>query len=195
MENDIFYREVSVEPDEGQSRVFNFVASDETVDSYGDIVRADGWDLRRYKRNPIVLFNHSSMLPVGFSPKVGINGKRLEATIRIAEEGTSELIDTVYKLMKQRILRAVSVGFRATVTPIPIRDKEDRITGFEFNGQELLENSIVSVPANPNALALAKSWGVRESTLQRLAAQDAIVQAAARQRQLTLLRLGASSRR
>jgi hypothetical protein len=64
----------------------------------------------------------------------------------------------------------------------------------EFNGQELLENSIVSVPANPNALAAAKSFGARDSTLNRLVEQDAIVQNSIRQRKLDLLRLGVSSK-
>ena len=195
MEPDVFYREVEFEPIDLASRLFRFVASDETPDSYGDVVRADGWDLRRYKRNPIILFGHDSRMPVGFSPKTGLDGKRLIADVKLADEDTSDFIDTLFKLMSQKIVRAMSVGFRATVPPIPIRDKEDRITGFEFNGQELLENSIVSVPANPNALSLAKSWGARDTTLNRLVAQDAIVQAAKRQRQLTLLKLGVPSKR
>lgn len=37
---------------------YSFVASDETADRYGDIVRVAGWDLANYKRNPIVLFQH-----------------------------------------------------------------------------------------------------------------------------------------
>ena len=192
-----YFREVEIRAAGGNElgdREFEFIASDETPDSYGDIVKAEGWDLKRYKKNPIVLFNHSSSMPVGYSPKTWIDDTKLICRIKLADEGTSEFIDTLYKLMKQRILRAMSVGFRATKDVEIIRGKENEFLGLLFNGQELLENSIVSVPANPNALSLAKSWGVRDSTLNRFVEQDAIVQAAHRQRQLDLLQLGVSSK-
>ena len=192
-----YFREVEIRAAGGNElgeREFEFIASDETPDSYGDIVKAEGWDLKRYKKNPIVLFNHSSSMPVGYSPKTWVDDTKLICRIKLADEGTSEFIDTLYKLMKQRILRAMSVGFRATKDVEIIRGKENEFLGLLFNGQELLENSIVSVPANPNALSLAKSWGVRDSTLNRFVEQDAIVQAAHSQRQLDLLQLGVSSK-
>ena len=197
----VFYREVELRATatggaELGEREFEFLASDETPDSYGDIVRVEGWELKRYKKNPIVLFNHQSSVPVGHSPKTFIDEERnaLLTRIKLADEGTSDFIDTLYKLMKQRIVRAVSVGFRPTKDVEIIRDKEGFFMGLEFNGQELLEISVVSVPANPNSLALAKSWGAKESTLRRMAEQDAIVQNALRQRKLDILKLGVSSR-
>lgn len=195
--NRVYYREVelrTVGPELGE-REFEFLASDETPDSYGDIVSVEGWDLKRYKRNPIVLFNHRSDTPVGHSPKTFIDEvkKALICRVKLADEGTSDFIDTLYKLMKQRIVRAMSVGFRATKDPEILRDKDGNFLGIKFVGQELLENSIVSIPANPNSLSLAKSWGAKESTLQRIVAQDAIVQASIRQRQIDLLKLGVSS--
>ena len=193
----MYYREVQIRAAGGNElgeRQFEFVCSDESEDSYGDIVRADGWDLKRYKKNPIVLFNHNSSMPVGFSPKCFVEGKSLKAVFQLADEGTSDFIDTLYKLMKQRIVRACSVGFMPNADVEVRRDKEGHFLGYEFKGQELLENSIVSVPANPNSLALAKSLGAKESTLQRLVEQDAIVQASIRQRKIDLLRLGVSSK-
>lgn len=196
-ENRVFFREVEVRAAGGNElgeREFQFVASDETPDSYGDIVRAEGWDLRRYKRNPIVLFNHKSDVPVGHSPKCVVEEKALLCRVKLADEGTSDFIDTLYKLMKQRIVRAMSVGFRPTKDVNIMRDKDGNFLGLEFNGQELLENSIVSVPANPNSLSLAKSWGAKDSTLSRLVEADALVQASIRQRQIDLIRLGVSSK-
>lgn len=195
----VYYREVEIRVAGGTDlgeREFEFLASDETPDSYGDIVRVEGWDLKRYKRNPIILFNHKSDVPVGHSPKTAIDDARnaLVSRIKLADEGTSDFIDTLYKLMKQRIVRAVSVGFRPTKDVEILRDKEGNFEGLEFNGQELLEISIVSIPANPNSLSLAKSWGAKESTLRRMAEQDAIVQNSIRQRKIDLLRLGASSK-
>ncbi len=198
-EGRMYYRQVEIRANGGNElgdREFEFVASDETPDSYGDIVRVEGWDLKRYKKNPIILFNHQSSVPVGYSPKTYINDDKsaLISRVKLADEGTSDFIDTLARLMKQRIVRAMSVGFMPTKDVEILRDKDGNFQGLEFNGQELLENSIVSVPANPNSLALAKSWGAKDSTLRRISEQDAIVQAAARQRQLDLLRLGVSSK-
>ncbi len=33
-------------------RTIRFVASDETVDRYGDVVSVEGWQLANYKKNP-----------------------------------------------------------------------------------------------------------------------------------------------
>ena len=136
------------------------VASDETVDRYGDIIRAEGWELANYRANPIVLFGHSSYSPIGQSHS-RVEGKTLLSTIKLANAGTSPEIDYYRALIEQGILRATSVGFMPTKAVVPILDKDKRITGFEYNGQELLELSVVSVPANPAALALAKSMNLQ----------------------------------
>lgn len=164
---------------------FEFVASDETVDRYGDVVRVSGWELANYKRNPIVLFQHQNANPVGISTKVWIDGKKLMSRIKLAAEGTSAFIDTLRKLLDQNIIRAVSVGFGVTKEPNLIRDvKNDRVTGYEFVGQELLEISLVSVPANPSALSLAKSLSIPDLHMQRVfsqvSAKDASVHTVAR---------------
>lgn len=188
----IFHRSADVE--EVGEREYRFIASDETPDSYGDVVAADGWDLKRYRRNPIVLWQHDSRQPIGISTKFGVEDGKLVHTIRLAAEGTSEMIDTLNKLMKQKIVRAVSVGFRSLVDPEIIRDKDGAFKGLKFIKQELLELSVVSVPANPNSLSLAKSWGVRDATVNRIFGQkDAFVQRSVNARRLALLRLGASA--
>lgn len=148
---------------------FQFVASDESTDRMGDVIRVAGWELAQYKRNPIVLFQHQSSNPVGISTKVWLEGKTLMAQIKLAAEGTSPFIDTLRKLLAQGIIRAVSVGFMPTKQPNYIRDKtNDRVTGLEFVGQELHEISLVSVPANANALATAKSLHIPDLHVQRI---------------------------
>lgn len=153
---------------------YEFVASDETPDRYGDIVRVAGWELKNYRKNPIVLFGHRQDNPVGISSKVWVDGTKLMHRIKLAAEGTSDFIDTLRKLVDQRIIRAVSVGFRVTAEPVYIRDpKTERITGMEFVGQELLEISLVSVPANPAALATAKSMNIPAAHMERIFAKPA----------------------
>jgi HK97 family phage major capsid protein len=66
--------------------------------------------------------------------------------------------------VKAGVLRAVSVGFSADdVEPI----KDSKKGGFRFLKQQLLECSLVGIPANPNALQVAKSLGASDET-QRL---------------------------
>lgn len=143
------------------------IASDETIDRYGDIIRADGWNLEHYQKNPVVLFAHDTHSPVGTATRVWRDGTRLCARIKLATQGTSELIDALRSLVAQKIIRAISVGFMPTKEPKRIRDAEDHVTGFEFIGQELLEMSLVAVGANPEALALAKSLNLSAEVMQR----------------------------
>ena len=134
---------------------YEFVLSDETPDRMGDIIRVKGWELDQFKANPVALFAHAHDKMIGTWKNVRIEGKRLIGRLSLAEPGTSELIDTLRKLIEQRIAKAVSVGF------MPMegqpRDKNDPFGGWEFTKAALHEVSVVSVPANPNALSLAKA--------------------------------------
>ena len=182
-----------------ENGVYEFVASDETVDRYGDIVRVSGWDLKNYRRNPIVLFGHQHSNPVGKAVKTWIEDKALKVRIKLADEGTSPFIDTLRKLVDQDIVRAVSVGFRPTSKPNYLRDEEnDRITGLEFVGQELLENSLVTVPANPMALNTAKAMGIPEEHIRRVFSdrpRGASFPLGLQRAALELAKLGASSKK
>ena len=129
----------------------DFVLSDESVDRMGDVIRADGWDLRQFKANPIALFGHSHDQILGVWENVRIEGKKLMGSLRLAKPGTSPLIDTVRSLLEQKILKSVSVGFQ------PIESTPRKSGGYDFTKSALHEVSVVAVPANPNALAVAKA--------------------------------------
>lgn len=140
-----------------------FVLSDGTVDSYGDIVEPTGWDLRRFKKNPIALFGHSSSFPIGTWSDVRVDGGKLKGRLDFAKQGTSFRIDELRKLVEQGVLRAVSVGFRA-IKAEPI-DPEKPYAGQRYLKSELMEASLVSIPANPAALSLAKGLNLSDETL------------------------------
>lgn len=179
---------------DAEARRVTFIASDETVDRYGDIIRVEGWELVNFKRNPVLLFGHNSRdLPIGRVPEVKVEGKRLLATAEFRPEGDNAFTDDVWKALQSGFLNAVSVGFLPTVEPKIIRDEDDRFAGFEFVGQELLELSVVPVPANPAALALARDLGLSAEAQRRLLVSDeravARVAAEQRRRSITLARL------
>lgn len=141
----------------------DFVLSDATVDRYGDVVEPAGWDLRNFKKNPIALFGHNSGFPIGRWENVRVEGGKLVARLMLAAKGTSARIDELAGLVEQGILRAVSVGFRP-IESEPI-DKNRPYGPQKYTKQELLETSLVSVPANPAALALAKSLNLSTETM------------------------------
>lgn len=184
---------------DNSERSMTFVASDESVDRYGDIIRASGWDLSNFKNNPVLLFGHDShAVPIGKVPDIRVEGSRLIAGVKFRPEGDNADADDVYSALKGGFLSAVSVGFLPTVKPNYIwapddPDHEKWPTGYEFVGQELLELSVVPVPANPQALALARSLHLSEATQRRLLIFDEreVSRVAAQQRRntLTLARL------
>lgn len=140
-----------------------FVLSDATVDRYGDIVEPDGWVLDNFRENPIALFGHSGSFPIGKWENIRVEKGRLVARLKLAARGTSARIDELIGLVEQGILRAVSVGFRPLKSE-PM-DPKKPYGAQRYKAQELLETSLVSVPANPAALALARSLNLSSETM------------------------------
>jgi HK97 family phage prohead protease/HK97 family phage major capsid protein len=140
-----------------------FVLSDATVDRYGDSIVASGWDLTSFKKNPIALFAHSHDYPIGTWTNLRVEGEKLVGKLKLAERGTSARIDELIGLVEQGILRAVSVGFMPKKSEPMNPDKP--YAGQKYLKQELLETSLVSVPANPSALAIAKSINTSDETI------------------------------
>jgi HK97 family phage prohead protease/HK97 family phage major capsid protein len=140
-----------------------FVLSDGTVDRYGDIVEPTGWDLKNFKKNPIALFGHNSSFPIGKWSDLRVEAGKLIGRLTLAKRGTSYRLDELIGLVEQGILRAVSVGFRP-IKAEPI-DAERPYGPQRYLKSELLETSLVSVPANPAALALAKSLNVSDEIM------------------------------
>lgn len=155
----------SAELTETRGGEFEFVASTATRDRYGDIVVQD-WDLSQYKRNPIVLFGHDSTRPVGTATHVAVEKGKLVSRLKLADEGTSADVDFLRKLVAQNIIRAVSVGFLPGKSEI-IRSETGDFTGFRYSQNALVEISLVSVPANPQALAVARSLDISDEFTAR----------------------------
>lgn len=140
-----------------------FILSDATVDRYGDVIEPAGWVLSNFKKNPIALFGHSASFPIGTWQDVRVEAGKLIGRLQLAARGTSARLDELISLVEQGILRAVSVGF------IPIKgepiDPARPYGPQRYTKQELSECSLVSVPANPSALQLAKSLNLSQETI------------------------------
>ena len=137
----------------------SYVLSDATVDRYGDVIDPRGWQLDWFRRNPIALFNHNANAPIGTWRNIRVDDDALVADFEPAAKGTSQRVDEILSLIEQDILKATSVGFRG------IHSEPIKSGGTRYTEQELLETSIVSVPANPAALAIARGLKISDDTM------------------------------
>ncbi len=141
------------------TRSARFVMTDESIDSYGDEVKAKGCQLDRFLANPIALRNHRHCDVIGTWSGVEIKPTSVEGDMTLALEGTSELVDETFSLMSQGILRACSIGFMPIKIEMKYDDQARPLWEFIIHEWELYECSVVSVPANPNALAKSMKEG------------------------------------
>lgn len=143
----------------GDSREVTFIISSQSVDRMGDTISVDGWDWKAWEANPVVLWAHDQRsLPVAKGVKIWRDGAVIKATAEFPTADVHPFGAQVYELLKFGALNACSVGFN----PLEwswVEDK-DRPYGIDFKRQELLEFSVVPVPANADALVTAKAAGV-----------------------------------
>ncbi len=138
---------------ERQARV---ICSTGSIDRAGDIVVQDGIDLSAYKENPIVLWGHDTNQPIAKAVDIGVVDGNLMATVEFPPIGTSAKSDEICALVKAGVISAVSIGF----TPIETEplDKSNPNKGPQrYVKSELGEFSFVSVPANKDALTVARA--------------------------------------
>lgn len=141
---------MTVRAQNDETRSVDVVASSMAIDGYGEIVAQD-WDLKRYKGNPVVLYGHNSWgLPIGFAENVRVEEDKLLATLKFVDARANPLAEQVWQGIVQGSLRAVSVGFRSKAASSKNVNGKDVLV---LTGNELMEISVVPIPANPEALA------------------------------------------
>jgi HK97 family phage prohead protease len=140
-------------------RTLRFTVSTGAVDRDMDTVAPGGWDLAAFEKNPVVLWSHrADDPPIGKAIDFGADERRLFSAVRFLPDGygkASEIADTIYRMASDGWLAATSVGFRPVkwdFTTDVERGAEDWFPGIDYQRQELVEFSIVSVPSNPEAL-------------------------------------------
>lgn len=154
----------------------SYVMSDETVDRMGDVIEAAGWKLDNFLKNPIALFGHDPSFIVGHWTDVKVQGGKLIGRLSLLPAGISERLDEIRAAVEAGVLRAVSVGFSAD----PSRMEPIESGGVRFGSAELMECSLVSVPANPNALQMAKSLNLSEDVRSIIFSDPSDIQFAAK---------------
>lgn len=144
----------------GSGRAWRFTITSGAPDSEGDRVNIDGLDLTRFSANPVAIWAHAhKSFPIGQWRNVqkigrGFDG-RITAELHLVSEGTVPEADTVAKLISDGVLRGASIGF------LPLESTPNAYGGYDHLRAELIEASVVSIPANPEALIAAGFGGYR----------------------------------
>jgi len=131
-----------------KDRTIEVIATKEVIDRQGDMIKVNGINIEKFIKNPVVPFGHDySELPVAKGVGIRFEGDELLIKLQFPTKAVYEKGDTVFKMIKEGYLNAVSIGF------IPIKQAwDDEIKAYVIEKSELLEVSIVPVPANQDAL-------------------------------------------
>jgi HK97 family phage prohead protease len=125
---------------EGQE--FTFVVSTSALDRQGDELDQSKWDFANFKKNPVILWAHDYYSPpIGICTEIKTEGEQTVATVKFAPEAANPFAAQVSALVKEGYINATSVGY----------------IEHDDGTYELLEISIVPVPANAQALSVREA--------------------------------------
>lgn len=151
----------------------DYVASDESLDSYNEIILASGWRFSRFVKNAPFVDSHnyeSIRYLLGRVERAEIKGRTLVERVKWAADVPEQPLAALgWKMTLGGYLKAVSVGFFPLKVARNGRDGWStalQAAGMEpakaaevraiYLEQEQIELSACVIGANPNALA--KSW-------------------------------------
>lgn len=142
------------------------IGSTEVVDRHGEIVKQDGWKLKNFLKNPVILWGHNvreQRPPIGKAEKVWVDksGESPALKFKVKFDMKDSFATEVFRKIKEGFINTTSVGFR------PL-DKEDNT----YTKQELMELSFVPVPANPDARVTLRDAGMETTTWKKIAKLD-----------------------
>ena len=121
-------------------------------DRYNELMPQECWDLNNYFINPVICINHdtkdiNSLVGKATLVEARPEGLYFEAEIGVEGEDLTPSQETVVKLVRQGVLKTLSVGF------IPHDYETDKKTGvLKYKKAELLEISLVTVPMQQNSV-------------------------------------------
>lgn len=134
--------------------VLEAIISTSAVDRHNENIETAGISYKDYMQNPVVLYGHDyEGLPIGKTLKLTKQmGKQIKARFQLAIE-EYPFAGTVYAMIKSGYLNAVSIG------GIVKEWSEDYRSIVKM---DMVEFSVVPVPANPEALITSRS--LKEAT-------------------------------
>ena len=157
----------SIRKTAGKARSFTATITTDSVDRDGEVVIPAGMNSKDYERNPVLLYEHDALKPIGKMLKMSRKERSIEAEFALAprpEGHTGDwLPDTVAALLDFGALNTMSIGFMGTeARPATKADTERFGEGVRrvYGKWKLLEVSVVSIPANQDAIITAVRKGL-----------------------------------
>jgi HK97 family phage prohead protease len=163
-----------------EAGTYTFRASTAAVDRQGEVIVQQGWDLGAYKVNPVILDSHrygSIDDILGKASRVEVMPEGLEIDVQFAPTAKGQMAQ---QLVDDGMLSTVSVGFRSKARRPGQRSGEP----MTHTAMELLEVSMVAIPANREAVRLRgvedndvtdEAKGRRKSTADKIRAAMAML--------------------
>jgi hypothetical protein len=162
-----------------ESRIIPFVLSTYTKDRHGTVLNQDNWKLDNYRNNPIIAYQHNLSggmcsdpnpdFVIGKSAKVDVEGsgseRKLIADAQFETADINPMAEKIFRKVLFGSLNRSSVGFLEIGEGKYGEGDQARSQSNEtyfFEGQELLEWSIVNIPSNPDAGARDMMRKMRE---------------------------------
>lgn len=152
-------------PDIEKTRTVRFVISTSAKDRHNTVLNMKGWKLENFNRNPIVGYQHNVYGDNMCTPpnpddvlgpaRAWIENDRLMGEVTFEPGDINPQAEKVFRKVLNGTLRATSVGFLEVGQGkfVKEKDADGKVVGetYHFEGQELLEFSIVNIPSNPEA--------------------------------------------
>lgn len=152
------------------SRQIPFILSTPTRDRHGTVLNQDNWMLDNYLKNPIVGYAHNlganglrdpnCDMVIGKAIETGVIDRTLISTCQFESADLNPLADKIYRKLLFGSLNTCSVGFRELGkgkygTGDQARGRPNET--YYFEGQELIEFSVVNIPSNPEATQVKRT--------------------------------------
>ena len=153
-----------------------YIASDESLDSYSEIISAKGWRFSRFQKNAPFVDSHdywSIDKLLGRVTAARVEGRALVETVQWAKDVEENALARLgWKMTLGGFLKAVSVGFfptkwarnggdgfQAACAEIGLKPENAKDVRAIYLEQEQIELSACIIGANPNALAKSFAEG------------------------------------
>lgn len=130
--------------------ILEAIVTTSDVDRYNENIVTSGIETTNYiEKNPVVLYGHDYYsFPVGKTIKLTQLKNKIKAQFQLAIE-EYDFAATLYKLIKGGYINSVSIGGRV------LEWSEDYKSIMRM---EMVEFSVVAIPANPEAMITARSF-------------------------------------
>lgn len=127
-----------------------FIMSAATPDRVADTIEPSAYKSAIHSEKIIALWQHDAEKPVGYWTNIKADGDRLTGYLKVAGTNLGLMIK---QLIADGVPLGASIGFRGKGEP-------NKKGGIHFKEIDIFETSIVSIPAHPRAMQIAKSFGL-----------------------------------